>query len=113
MLVLQIIAAMEITKFTGFTCHDSVSYRHLELFGPVAIGALTDIFNPTIVHTNIPNIWKKSQNHTPTEPTSYKPISLLFNQVEIYEKLLNTITPHIISSPTQHGFRALHSTPTL
>ena len=50
----------------------------------------------------------------PTEPSSYRPISLLYNHIKILERLIrNTITPHIPLSPTQHGFSALHSTTTL
>ena len=88
---------------------------------PVAIGALTDILNQTIVHNNITNTLKMGKiipilkpNKNPTEPSSYRTISLLCYPIIILERLIfNTITQRIPLSPTQHGFRALHSATTL
>ena len=109
------------TPSTSSTGPDGISYRHLKHLGPVAIRALTSIFNHSITHNSIPTLWKKAKivpilkpHKTPTEPASYRPISLLFNPVKILERLvLTNITPHIPLSPTQHGFRTLHSTTTL
>jgi len=113
--------AIELTKPTSCTGPDGISYRNLKHLGAVAIGALTDIFNYSIVHNTIPNIWNIDKiitilkpNKSPTEPASYRPISLLCNPLKIPERLvLTNITPHIPLSPTQHGFRAHHSTTTL
>ena len=53
-------------------------------------------------------------NKSPTDPISYRHISLLFNLLKILEKLiLTSITPHIPLSPAQHDFRAHHYTTTL
>ena len=74
--------AMDLTKPTSCTGPDGISYRHLKHLGPVAIKALTDIFNHSILHNTIPNIWKigkiitiLKQNKSPIEPASYRPIS--------------------------------------
>ena len=114
-------AAIRCTKVSGSTGVDGLSYRHLRHLGPVAVGALTAIFNRSISHNSIPNAWKIAKivpilkpNKVPTEPSSYRPISLLCSPVKILERLvLNTISPHIPLSPSQHGFRAQHSTTTL
>ena len=90
------------TKSRGSTGPDGISYH-------------------TTVHNNIPNIWKKGNiisilkpRKNPTEPSSYRPSSLMCNPIKTPERLiLNTITPHIPPSLTQHGFRALRSTTTL
>merc|ERR1712035_99723 len=95
-----------------------ISYVHLKHLGPHAIRTLTDIFNFSVQHNTIPNKWKLSKiipilksNKSPTEPASYRPISLLCNSSKILERLvLNNITQHIPLSNTQHGFRPKHST---
>ena len=86
-----------------------------------AIQKLTDIFNHSIQHNTIPNTWKIAKiipilkpNKSPTEPASYRPISLLCTLSKILERLvLAHITPHIPLSHTQHGFRPKHSTTSL
>ena len=108
-------------KSTGSTGPDDISNQHLKHLGPVAVGALTDIFNYSLQFNTIPNLWKTAKiipilkpNKSPTQPASYRPISLLCNPVKILERLiLVNITPHIPLSPTQHGFRSQHSTSTL
>ena len=47
---------IDLTKPTSCTGPDGISYRHLKHLGPVAIRALTDIFNYSIIHNTIPNI---------------------------------------------------------
>jgi hypothetical protein len=89
--------------------------------GPHAIRAFTDVFNSSTRLNSIPNLWKISKiipipkpGKPPTDPASYRPISLLSNPSKILERLvLNRITPDIPLSPTQHGFRPLHSTTSL
>ena len=114
-------SAIALTKPTFCTGTDGISYRYLKHLGPVAIRALRNIFNLSILHDTIPNIWKIGKiitilkpNKSPTEPASYRPISLLCNPLKIIERLvLTNITTHIPRSPTQHGFRAHHSTTAL
>ena len=117
----MVMSTIEATSSTSSTGPDGISYRHLKQLGPVAIRALTSIFNHSVINNSIPNLWKTAKiipilkpNKTPTEPASYRPISLLCNPIKILERLILTnITPHIPLSPSQHGFRALHSTTTL
>ena len=105
------------TDKTHFLCRpDGISYRNLEQLGPVAVGALTDIFNISIQQKIIPNIWKLGKivpnlkpSESPREPSSYRPTSLLCNPLKILERLvLNHIAADIPISTTQHGFRAKH-----
>ena len=101
-------AAIDLTKPTSCTGPGGISYRHLKHLAPVAIRALTDVFNYSIVHNTIPNIWKIGKiitilkpNKPPTEPLSYRPISLLCNPPKILERLVFTnITTHSPLSPT-------------
>ena len=113
--------AIKATKNTGSTGPDGISHIHLKHLGQNAIRALTSLFNHSIIHNTIPNIWKTAKiipilktKKTPTEPASYRPISLLCNPSKILERLvLNNITQHLTLSPFQHGFRPQHSTTTL
>src|SRR5215470_12727900 len=53
-------------------------------------------------------------NKNPTDPTSYRPISLLSTISKLFEKLiLNRIQQYLPVSPTQHGFKKQYSTTTL
>ena len=91
------------------------------IVGPHAIKALTDIFNLSLTTNSISNIWKLAKiipilklNKSPTEPASYRLISLLCNPFKMLERLVfNSITSHIYLSPSQHGFRSQHSTSTI
>ena len=62
---------------------------------PLGTRTPTDIFNHSILHNTIPNIWKIGKiitilkpNKSPTEPASYRPISLLCNPLKILERLV-------------------------
>ena len=106
--------AIRKTKNTSATGPDGISYLHLTNLGPHALKALTDIFNLSLT-TNIRKlaiiIPILKPNKSPTEPASYRPISLLCNSSKILERLVvNNITPHINLSPSQHCFRSQHST---
>ena len=109
------------TKNSSSTGPDNISYIHLKHLGPHAIRLLTEIFNHSITHNAIPNIWKRAsilpipkEGKTPTDPGSHRPISLLCNTAKILERLvLNNINDLIPVSPFQHGFRPKHSTSTL
>ena len=100
---------------------DGVAYAHLKNLGPLAIGAFTDLFNRSIRLNVIPSKWKLASiipilkpAKPPTAASSYRPISLLCTPSKILERLvLEKISPHVPLSPTQHGFRPLHSTSTL
>ena len=100
---------------------DGISYAHLRHLGPHAISALCDLFNHSIRLNVIPSIWKLASiipllkpGKPPTSPSSYRPISLLSNPAKILERLvLDKIAPFIPTSPSQHGFKPLHSTTSL
>ena len=74
-----------------------------------------------IQQNTIPNIWKLNKvvsilkpTKSPTEPSSYRQISLHCNPLKILERLiLNAIILEIPLSPTYHGFRVKHSTTAL
>ena len=113
--------AIRATPNTSSTGPDGISNKHLKHLGPHAVRVLTDIFNHSLHNNAIPNTWKLAKiipilkpNKPPTEPTSYRPISLLCTPSKILERLvLNNINTHIPLSNTQHGFRSQHSTSTL
>ena len=100
---------------------DGISYPHLKHLGPIALDALTAIYNWSVSGNCIPTRWKVASvipilkpGKDPTSPSSYRPISLLSNVSKILERLvLNEIAPLIPLSSTQHGFRPQHSTTTL
>ena len=104
-------------KNSPATGPDSIINFHLKHLGPQGIQALTNISNYTYVHCLIPNIWKQGRiitilkpNKDPTTPSSYRPITLLCTPSKITDRLiLNIIHPDVPLSPTQHGFRPLHS----
>ena len=100
---------------------DGVSYAHLKHLGPIALNALTDIFNLSLRTNAIPALWKIATiipllkpDKDPKIAASYRPISLLSNISKVLERLvLARAAPDLTFSPTQHGFRPLHSTTTL
>ena len=100
---------------------DNISYAHLKHLGPIALNALTEVFNLSLKTNSIPTIWKTATiipilkpGKEPTKAASYRPISLLSNISKVLERLvLARITPDLPLSPTQHGFRSQHSTSTL
>ena len=77
--------------------------------GPQGLQVLTNIAIYSYSHNTIPNIWKHGKiitiprpNKDPTDPASYRPITLLCTPSKVIERLI-----------LQHGFRPLHSTNTL
>ena len=105
--------AIEQTKPTASVGPDGVSYRHLKQLAPVAIGALTDIFNLSIQQNTIPKILKLGKiksilkpSKSPTEPSSYTPVTVLCNFLEILEEpILNPITLYTPSYPPTTALR--------
>jgi len=102
---------------------DGLAFDHLRHLGPLGTRALCSLFNQSIRLNAIPDLRKLStivpllkSGKTPNLPMSYRPISLLCTPSKILERLvLAKINPYISSrlSPSQHGFRSLHSTTTL
>ncbi len=99
---------------------DLISNIHLKHLGPIALNALTDLFKHSWTYDKIPQVWKKAiiipilkPGKPPNMPASYRPISLLCTASKIMERLiLQNISPFVPLSPSQHGFRPLHSTTT-
>ena len=98
---------------------DGLTIHHLKHLGPTGLQYLTDIFNLSFNHSNIPAIWKHATivpvlkpGKQPGSGTSYRPISLLCPAVKVLERLLLPELALLPISPTQHGFRPNHSTTT-
>jgi sarcosine oxidase/L-pipecolate oxidase len=114
----NIINKLKNSKATGI---DEINNLHLKHLGPIAIEALTNIYNYSWRHNTIPKTWKIANiiptlkpGKLPKEPASYRPISLLSCTSKVLEKLIyNKIKNNTPIAPTQHGFRPNHSTSTL
>jgi hypothetical protein len=95
---------------------DGLTFLHLKYLGPKGIAYLTNLFNLSLAHADIPAVWKKA--HIVPKPgkpanlsTSYRPISLLSPAVKILEGLLLPFaTQSLPSTHTQHGCKPMHST---
>ena len=117
----QVMDAIKKAGHSTATGPDGIAYAHLRNLGHYGIRSLTSIFNLSISTNSIPNLWKHASiipllkpGKSPTIAGSYRPISLLCTPSKILERLvLDRITPFLPLSPTQHGFRSLHSTSTL
>jgi hypothetical protein len=102
---------------------DGISNRTLKCFSLNLICLMVSIFNAAMTHCVFPNTWKEADvigirkpgKHA-SQPTSYRPISLLKIFGKIYERLLlKRLKDHLESRgiliPEQFGFRARHSCP--
>ena len=85
----SVIKTLKRSRATG---PDNISNYHLKHLGQNAIKALTDIFNHSWLHNDIPNFWKNANiitilkpNKPPTNPSSYRPISLLSTISKVLE----------------------------
>ena len=112
--------AIRVSKNSTATGPDNLSILHLKHLGPSGTQYLTDIFNLSLNHAEIPDIWKKATIIPLLKPgkpadqgKSYRPISLLCPASKVLERL---ILPHLSATltpnSTQHGFRPMHSTTT-
>lgn len=100
---------------------DEISNRVLKLFPPQLICLLVSIFNAAMANSIFPQAWKEAivigirkPNKHGSEPSSYRPISLLKGMGKIYERVLlsrlkNFMDVHNILIDEQFGFRAKHS----
>jgi hypothetical protein len=97
---------------------DGISNLHLKHLGPLGLEYLTNIFNLSLQHSKIPQIWKNSiiipllkPGKDPAESKSYRPVSLLCPAAKILERLiLPELTEHLPIPNFPHGFRKNHST---
>jgi hypothetical protein len=99
---------------------DSLTPLHLKHLGPSGISYLTQLFNLSLRHANIPSVWKSAIVEPAVKPgkpahlsSSYRPISLLSPAVKVLEALLlPRLTEYLPLNSSQHGFRKFHSTTT-
>ena len=98
---------------------DGLTILHLKHLGPLATQYLTQLFNLSYSHANIPSIWKTAiviplpkPAKSPSLGPSYRPISLLCPAAKVLERLMLPELNSLPLSPTQHGFRPTRSTTT-
>lgn len=106
-------------KAPGF---DGIFNIVLKNLGSKALNLLVSVFNRCLEISHFPTSWKLSKvvpilkpGKDPTEPTSYRPISLLssiskFFESVIYSRVLDHTTENNILLDVQFGFRQAHST---
>lgn len=100
---------------------DGISNRMLKLFSPHLVFLLVSIFNAAMSNCSFPDAWKSADVigiHKPgkkaSEPSSYRPISLLSTLGKVYERLILRrlwahVHEHKLLPDEQFGFRARHS----
>jgi len=97
---------------------DNLTIHHLKHLGPIGLSYLTQLLNLSVSSSNIPAIWKFSTiipllkpGKPPESSSSYRPISLLCPAAKVLERLiLPSLQEHLLTHPTQHGFKSSHST---
>lgn len=117
--VIEIIKYLNVKKASG---PDNIANRILKNLPLSTIKLLTMIFNACMMISYFPVKWKigkiipiAKSNGDPTNPKSYRPISLLSNIGKIFERLILERlqcfeTLNKIFIPQQFGFRNEHST---
>lgn len=102
---------------------DGVSIRMIKTGFPAIGGVILHIINSCITRADIPSDWKHSivrpifKSGNPSDPTNFRPISLVPVIMKIVERVIHRQLYHYLScnhllSSTQHGFRPRHSTET-
>ena len=116
----QVQEAIQHSKNNNSVGPDNLSIRHLKHIGPLGLTFLTSMYTAALNKNIIPHMWKLANiipipkpNKDTNMGTSYRPISLLSVVAKTLEKcLLPYITANITQTPTQHGYKAQHSTVT-
>lgn len=100
---------------------DGISNRVIKLFSAPLLALLATIFNAALANCVFPQQWKdavvigiRKPGKPATEPSSYRPISLLNSLGKLYERivfarLLDYVNTNHIIPDEQFGFRARHS----
>ena len=109
--------AIKASKNSSATGPDGLTAIHLKHLGPKAIAFLTSLFNLLVSKSDIASIWKAALTLPVIKPgkvsgksISYHPISLLCPAIKILEHLLfPSFSAALVTSPTQHGFKACHT----
>ena len=117
--VLKILNRLDTSKSTG---PDKVPNKLLKMCALIIAKPLSKLFNKSLQSGKFPSSWKKAcvtpifkRKGSNSDPTNYRPISLLPNISKILEKLVfNKIYGHIVEnellSEKQSGYRPNHST---
>ena len=116
----QVQEAIQHSKNNNSVGPDNLSIRHLKHIGPLGLTFLTSMYTAALNKNIIPHMGKLANiipipkpNKDTNMSTSYRPISLLSVVAKTLEKcLLPYITANITQTPTQHGYKAQHSTVT-
>ena len=96
---------------------DGLTVLQLKHLGPRGIQYLTDLYNLSYRHANLPAIWKHAiilpllkPGKLKDQGSSYRPISLLCPASKVLEKLISQLLSHHLPlADTQHGFRSSRS----
>jgi hypothetical protein len=117
--VLQAFRGLKVGKAPGPNCIPNRVLRHLP---KRAIIFLTKAFNAVLRRQYFPPVWKHARvvpilkpGKDPTQPSSYRPISLLDTLGKLFEKILLTTVLREVNElgllrDEQFGFRPKHST---
>jgi hypothetical protein len=113
-------AAISHSKNSSAVDLDGLTAVHLKHLGPWCLKFLTELFNLSIRHANIPVIWKEATIVPILKPgksaelgSSYRPISLLSPAVKILERLLKPdVNIYLPKNSNQHAYAEMHSTVT-
>ena len=117
--VLQTINKMDASKACG---PDMLPTKLIKMTAAYTAEPLSKLFNKSVREGRYPNQWKRATvkpvfkgKRSPSEPASYRPISLLPCISKIFEKLMfariySHINCHSLLTPKQSGYRPGHST---
>ena len=117
--VLKILNGLDINKSSG---SDDIPNKLLKICALLIASPLTKLFNKSLQLGRFPLSWKKAcvtpifkQKGSSSDPTNYRPISLLPNLSKVLEKLVfNKIYAHLTNNnlltEKQSGYRPGHST---
>ena len=117
--VLNILNRLDINKSSGL---DKIPAKLLKMCAIIIANPLSKLFNKSLQLGKFPSPWKKAcvtpifkKKGSNSDPTNYRPISLLPNLSKILEKLVfNKVYEHIsnnfLLSEKQSGYRPGHST---
>ena len=117
--VLNVLNSLNINKSSG---PDKIPAKLIKMCALLISGPLSKLFNKSLSAGKFPTSWKEAsvtpifkQKGSNSDPTNYRPISLLPNLSKILEKLVfNKMYTHIVNnnllSEKQSGYRAGHGT---
>ena len=117
--VLRILNSLDINKSTG---PDGLSAKFIKLTAILIAKPLSQLFNKSLSHGIYPNKFKEAnvkpifkKKGSPSDPTCYRPISILSVLSKAFERIVHHhiydhISDHALLSDKQSGYRRNHST---